>query len=456
MQWTTYTIGEDAVGRQSNDEVVEGRRGRSSRSARRRRAIALGAVTTAVLGIGAQAAFAVTATVELGIANNEYPALKDPAMTSELLATFGATGITTKSAGQPGGYWNLRGVGLDNTTIRGITSGQFRKQLLGPGPYSAPTCDSTIVGGNTLCENGPLQVDGFWSADEGNVNQVIPATGSLSVPGSSCVTNGTTITACPGIGGNTSFGTSGNNTKVSTATGQLAIYSCSATYATDGADPGSPNNPVGAVSGSGNGVPSSPRCEATPIAGGAPTNIAGVISWLAGATTRRLAIALPSSAPFGAASKQALVQNGGGGTGFTYNDSSGTSTQNAWPSGSGTGQCEGTLPAGAVCQVRLEAGISQVRGAVTSGTTPLGLAAKSTLKHITWTSGSLSGTTGDDPNPWITLDPAAYSGYGAISQFGVGIRRSTINANKESVVKSILLGWSGDTTIQNVLHNYGF
>jgi hypothetical protein len=439
------------VGRQSNHDATQDRRGIGSPRSLRRRAIAIGVVTTAVLGIAAQASYAGT-TVELGIANNEYPALKDPLITGEMQTTYGANTFTFGSAGQPGGYWNLRGTGLDNTTLRGITSGQLRKQLLGPGPYTSPSCDSTIVGGNALCENGPLQIDGFWSADEGNVNQVIPSSGTGSQTGGTCAIAGS-ITACPGIGSNTAA----LSTKRATAIGQLAIYSCSSTYATDGADPGSPNNPVGAVSGSGNGVPSSPRCEATPIAGGAPTTIAGVISWLAASTSNRIAIALPSSAPFGAASKQALVQNGGGGTGFTYDDSSGTSAQNAWPSGSGANQCEGTLPVGAVCQVRLEAGISQVRGAVTSGTTPLGLAAKSTLKHITWGAGStLSGTTGDDPNPWITLASSTYSGYGLIQQWGVGIRRSTIVSAKETVVKNILQHWAGNANITTGMALYGF
>jgi hypothetical protein len=411
----------------------------------RRRSLIVGLLTTAVLGIGAQASFA-QVTVELGIDNNEYPALKDPSMISTLVNDYGIDTPIAGGAGQPGGYWNERGAGGDNTTLRGITSGKLRKQLLGGGPYTAVSHGCITAGGNPFCEDGPLQIDGFWSADEGNVNQVIPTGGVVT--NATCTTGGSVV-VCPGI----------DSTKNPTAVGQLAIYSCSATYVTDGADPGIPNNPVGAVSGSGNGVPDSPRCEATPISGGAPTNIAGVISWLAASTAHKLAIAGPDTDPSGAASKQALVQNGGGGTGFTYDDSSGTSTQNAWPSGANTNECEGALPSGAVCQVRLEAGISQVRGAVTSGTTPLGLAARSTLKHITWGSGTPVGTTGDDPNPWITLSPTAYSVYGPIQQWGVGISRTTPDTDKEDAVAGILNAFGpvgADHNIKAVMTRYGF
>jgi hypothetical protein len=157
-----------------------------------RRALVVGVLTTAVLGIGAQASSA-QVTVELGIANNEYPALKDPSMISTLVNNYGINTPIANAASQPGGYWNSRFTSptADHSTLRGITSGQFRKQLLGPGPYTAPTCDSTIAGGNTLCENGPLQVDGFWSADEGNVNQVIPTGGVVT--NATCTTGGSVV-----------------------------------------------------------------------------------------------------------------------------------------------------------------------------------------------------------------------------------------------------------------------
>ncbi|HEX4365120.1 MAG TPA: hypothetical protein VHZ75_11270 [Solirubrobacteraceae bacterium] len=386
---------------------------------RRRGGVALGLATIA-LAATAQPSLA-NDTVDMAVANNAYPALRDSRMTSYLETQYGLNTLTSNSAGQAGGYWNSG----DSTHLRGITSGNLSQQLLHGAPYT-PSC--------TSCLGGPIDIDAFFSADFGNVDKVIAS------PDGSCNTGTST---CSGIAA----------TETPVLTGSLAIYSCSSTYATDGTDPGSPGSPVGAVNGSGNGVPASARCEATPITT-PPTTVSGggnsVVTWLGASTSNVLSIADAASAPFGAASKQALIS-----AGFAYNDSSGhtlssglTPVQTAWPAST----CDSlNVSHPGDCKIRLEAGISQVRGAVTSGSAPLGLAALSNLKHISWTSGTKNGTTTDDPNPWTVVNDSEYSVYGPISQWGVQTTSATMPAHMNSLVTSF-----PTPTESSYLSDYGY
>ncbi|MDP2711069.1 MAG: hypothetical protein Q8O56_07605 [Solirubrobacteraceae bacterium] len=352
------------------------------------------------------------------MANDIYAAMTD--LAPHLSSQYGLATFTFNAAGQPGGFWNDSSI--DTTTLRGVTSGNLRQQLLGLGPYS--TCNP--VGINPLCEQGPLQIDAFFSADEANIDAVIP-----TADGGDCTVGGST-TACPGIA----------HTKTPIMIGRLVIYSCNAAYAADGDDPGSPGAPNGAVDGSGNGVPQSPRCEADPVTP-APTGMEGVITWLANADENTISIADPYSEPFGAAARQALIQ-----AGFYYDDDPMSGDRNVWPGS----DCDAQNPG--VCKVRLESGITQVRGAVTSGTTRLGLVALSNLLNIAWTSGTAP--TPADPNVWEVLNPSEYSGYGLIEQYGVGIRRSTPDVDKENAIAAMLSAWQDDTTIHYTLAAFGY
>ncbi|MGW5532414.1 hypothetical protein ACWESE_36495, partial [Streptomyces xanthochromogenes] len=102
--------------------------------------------------------------------------------------------------------------------------------------------------------------------------------------------------------------------------------------------------------------------------------------------------------------------------------------------------------------------ISQVRGAVTAnagGNTQLGLVAKSNIMHVSWTSSSLNGTTGNDPNTWADVDPSAYSAYGDIEQYGVALNGG--NAGAEAAWENLFnTKWDNDTTIQSTLAAYGY
>ncbi|MDP2709787.1 MAG: hypothetical protein Q8O56_01090 [Solirubrobacteraceae bacterium] len=414
---------------------------------RRRNTVLAGTLTAAMLGLGAQASQA-QEVVEMGAANNVYQTMREAAPI--LAAGSGAETFTSNATPQVGGWWNALGADSnpDTTTLRGITSGNLRKQLLGPGPYTAPGAACSTPA--TTCPYGPLQIDAFFSADQGNVNQVLLE----DVDGGTCETGagqgqgGENVTACPGR----------EDTKTLFTVGRLAIYSCDAAYATEGDDAGSPGAPVGAdPNGSGNGVPTSPNCKAAPVTLDSD-DMDGLVEWLDASDSNKMAIALPSSAPFGAAARQALINAST--EDWEYDDSSGNADQNAWPAGTGANQCEGTLPTGAVCQVRLEAGISQVRGAVTSNTVQVGLAALSNLRNITWTSGPDDGLTTDDPNVVIPVPESAYTtGYGRIEQYAVGIERSTPDGDKEDVVDDILGGGPFSvtgTTVQTIFANYGY
>ncbi|MFD7560476.1 hypothetical protein [Streptomyces sp. NPDC059533] len=346
-------------------------------------------------------------------------------MRTYIAANKSLTTFTANNAAQVGGYWNKPAI--DTSTMRGITSGSLRQQLKSAGPYT--TCDPST---SNNCVNGPLHIDAFLSADEANVNAVIPtADGGTCTASGSVQCNGDVLSKAP------------------VAVGKLAIYSCSGSWAgsTKGDDPsnaGTPRLPLGAdANGSGNGKAQSPRCDASPISGGAPTTIAGVVTWL-GTSGNRISVADPASAPFGAASKQALTQNG-----FTWTDS-----------GAGQNVFRGSAcdSAGTACKVRLESGISQVRGAVTAnagGNTQLGLVAKSNVVNVSWTSSSLNGTTGNDPNTWTELNPSAYSGYGDIAQWGVALNGG--NTGAAAIWGDLLANdWGVDSTIQGTLAAYGY
>ncbi|MFE2324252.1 hypothetical protein ACFXD5_10115 [Streptomyces sp. NPDC059385] len=396
----------------------------SGRTALRRvrTVFAAGALATALFTAMAPAAFASTDS-QVGVANNMYPALKD--MKGRIATLEAFTPFSANAASQIGGFWNKPAI--DTSTMRGITSGNLRQQLKSAGPYT--TCNPSS---SNNCVDGPLHIDAFLSADEANVNAVIP-----TVNGGTCTASGSV--QCNGDSGS----------KYPVAIGHLAIYSCSGSWAgsTKGDDPsnaGSPPLALGAdANGSGNGKAQSPRCDASPVSGGAPTTISGVVTWL-GTSGNRIAVADPASAPFGAASKQALIQNG-----FTWTDS-----------GAGQNVFRGSAcdSAGTACKVRLESGISQVRGAVTAnagGNTQLGLVAKSNVVNVSWTSSSLNGTTGNDPNTWTEVDSSAYSGYGEIQQFGVALTGGNTGA---AAAWSDLFNnqWDGDGTIQSTLAAYGY
>ncbi|MEU6311475.1 hypothetical protein [Streptomyces sp. NPDC047014] len=386
-----------------------------------RSALAVGALATALITATAPTAFATTDT-QVGVANNMYPALKDMKGTIATLQSF--TPFTANTASQVGGFWNKPVI--DTSTMRGITSGNLRQQLKSAGPYT--TCNPSS---SNNCVNGSLHIDAFLSADEANVDAVIP-----TADGGTCTASGSV--ECNGD----------INSKHPVAIGHLAIYSCSGSWAgsTKGDDPSNAASPplaFGAdANGSGNGKAQSPRCDASPVSG-APTTISALVSWL-GVSGRRVAVADPASAPFGAASKQALTQNG-----FSWVDS-----------GAGQNVFRGSAcdSAGTACKVRLESGISQVRGAVTAnagGNTQLGLVAKSNIVNVSWTSSSLNGTTGNDPNTWTELDASAYSGYGDIQQYGVALTGG--NTGAAAAWSSLFTSqWDGDTTIQSTLAAYGY
>ncbi|MFD8208673.1 hypothetical protein ACFV2S_20050 [Streptomyces sp. NPDC059695] len=396
----------------------------SGRTALRRirNAFAAGALATTLIAAVAPTASATTDS-EVGVANNMYPALKD--IKGRIATLEGFTPFTANTASQVGGFWNKPAI--DTSTMRGITSGSLRQQLKSAGPYT--TCNPSS---SNNCVDGPLHIDAFLSADETNVDAVIPTA------------DGGTCTAGGGVECNGDV-----NSKRPVAIGHLAIYSCDGNWAgsTKGDDPsngGTPPLALGAdANGSGNGKAQSPRCDASPVSGGAPTTVAGLVTWL-GTSGRRVAVADPASAPFGAASKQALIQNG-----FTWTDS-----------GAGQNVFRGSAcdSAGTACKVRIESGISQVRGAVTAnagGNTQLGLVAKSNVVNVSWTSSSLNGTTANDPNVWTEVDSSEYSGYGDIEQFGVALTGGHTGA---AAAWSDLFRnkWETDGTIQSTLAAYGY
>ncbi|MFE2728709.1 hypothetical protein [Kitasatospora sp. NPDC059327] len=387
-----------------------------------RRAFAVSALVTALIAVASPAAFATT-NAQVAIANNMYPATRDMKSTIESLESF--TAFTANTASQVGGYWNKPAI--DTSTMRGITSGSLRQQLKSAGPYT--TCNPSS---SNNCVDGPLHIDAFLSADAANADAVIPTSlGGTCTASASVECNGTA------------------SSRHAVAIGHLAIYSCSGSWAgsTKGDDPsngGTPPLALGAdANGSGNGKAQSPRCDASPVAGGAPTTISGLVTWL-GTSGNRVAVADPASAPFGAASKQALIQNG-----FTWVTSG--AGQNVF-----TGSACDT--AGTACKVRLESGISQVRGAVTAnagGNTQLGLVAKSNIMHVSWTSSSLNGTTGNDPNTWTDVDSSAYSGYGEIEQYGVALTGG--NAGAAAAWDDLFNNkWDINSTIQQTLAAYGY
>lgn len=408
-------------------------RGGGARERRRRWPVAAlaGFAAAAVLGAGAQAAVAQT-TLNIGVANNVYPVFKELAG-SNWLSTRGPSAVTPftfNEATQAGGFWRVTRPegGNDNTTLRGITSGNFRKQLLGPPPYNAPgaVCQGGSI--NTVCKSGALtDIDGFFSADLGNANQVIPN----GMNGGTCVTGedegqgeDEEVTQCPGA----------PSTKRRFTVGRIALYSCNEANFGNGASPGTPNNPGGAVDGSGNGAPTSPRCDADEL-DPQITTMAQLITWL-GTPGNRVSIADPASAPFGAAARQAIISA----SNQTFYD------DRAQPALA----CD----ADPDCQIRLEVGITQVRGAVTSGTTQIGIASLSNLRRISWTSGTLNGTTTNDPNFVTVIPEAAYTAYGMIEQYAV--RTSATNATFTDAIITDADDGILSVFAQGVFADYGY
>ncbi|MCX5387879.1 hypothetical protein [Streptomyces sp. NBC_00083] len=395
----------------------------SGRTAMRRirSVVAAGALAAALIAAAAPAASASTDS-QVGVTSDLYPAVREMKGVIESLYSF--TPFTANATSQTGGYWNNSAI--DTSTMRGITSGHLGQQLRSSGPYA--TCDPLS---SNNCAGGPLHIDAFFG-DQDDVDAVIPAS-----DGGTCVAS--VGVECNGL----------VSSKHAVAIGSLVIYSCSGRWAgsTKGDDPsngGTPRLAFGAdVTGSGNGKPQSTRCDAAPIPGGGPATIPGVVTWLA-TSGHRVAVADPATDPYGAASKQALIQNG-----FTWTaDGPG---QNVFIGSA----CD---IAGTACKVRLEAGTSQVRGAVTAnagGNTQLGLVAKSNIVRVNWTSGPRSGTTGYDPNTWSTVDPRAYSGYGDIELYAVSLTGGNRGASDawDALLNN---NWDSHTTIQRILASYGY
>lgn len=417
------------------------------RTRRRLTACATGVLTAAIVGVSAQPGYALV-TLKVGAANNVYPAMRELGPT--LAGLSGANSFTSDPTGQAGGFWRAD----NSTTLRGITSGNMRKQLQGEGPYAPPGASCSAFG--STCLNGPLAstggVNGFFSADEDNVKRIIPS----GVGSGTCEIEDDTqglpeVQDCPGANPPKWF-----------VTGKLAVYSCNGSNANNGADPtGIDGYPLGSVNGSGNGIPTSPHCNATPISG-PPEDMADVIDFLEDdPENNQISIALPTSAPFGDASKAALMQadtDDGNPATFTYDDSSNSPARNVFLAGEGENQCEGDKVGdleGAICQVRLEAGITQVRGAVTAGVTRLGLVAVSNVMNIDFTSGSVPDDPGDDPNNWEPLSESAYTAYGPIKQFGVRITSGDTDKNN---AMDLMLSNSviRDSGVQSVFSTYGY
>ncbi|MGW4271464.1 hypothetical protein ACWEGQ_03670 [Streptomyces seoulensis] len=397
----------------------------SGRTALRRirHACAAGALATVLSAATAPAAFAST-DAQVGVTNDMYPALREMKGSIEAIESF--TPFTAKATPQIGGYWNK--ASIDTSTMRGITSGNLLQQLLVPGPYI--TCDPAS---SNNCASGPLRIDAFFG-DQASVNADIP------------IADGGTCAADAGFACNGTI-----SSMHAVALGSLAIYSCSGrwTGSAKGDDPsngGTPRLAFGAdTTGSGNGKPQSPRCDAPPVPGGAPTTIPKLVSWLA-TGDHRIAVADPATDPYGAASKQALIQNG-----FTWTTSG--PGQNVFTGSA----CDA---AGTACKVRLESGTGQVRGAVTAnagGNTQLGLVAKSNIARVSWTSSSRSGTTSYDPNTWTTVPPSTYSGYRYryIEIYGVAVTGGNSGAwlTWDDLFNT---SWDSDPTIQQVLASYGY
>ncbi|MFE7510295.1 hypothetical protein ACFU8I_03565 [Streptomyces sp. NPDC057540] len=329
------------------------------------------------------------------------------------------TPFTANSSAQVGGYW--KEPEIDTSTMREIAPGDVLQQLKSAGPYT--TCDPST---SNNCVDGPLHIDALLGVDAATVDAVIPVS-----DGGTCVASETV--ECNGDGSSRTW----------MATGQLAIYGCSGSWAgpTKGDDPSSDGSPPLAFdadpNGSGNGKPQSPRCDALPISGGAPTTIPGVVGWLA-TSGHRIAVADPASGKYGAASKQALVQGG-----FTWTES-----------GPGQNVFRGSAcdSAGTACKVRLESAISRVRGAVTAnagGNTQLGLVSASSVMSVSWTSSSMKGTKSPDPNPWALVPWSAYPG-NDIELYGVALTGG--NPGAAAIWADLLVNdWWGDYTIQYVL-----
>ncbi|XUM01716.1 hypothetical protein ACQ86F_34665 [Streptomyces venezuelae ATCC 10712] len=300
------------------------------------------------------------------------------------------------------------------------------QQLKSAGPYT--TCNPAV---SYNCVDGPLRVDALLGVDEATVDAIIP-----TEEGGTCVASESV--ECNGDG----------SAKWLIAAGRLAIYSCSGSWAGPGkgddpSDAGSPPVAFGADHyGSGDGKRQSPRCDAPPISGGAPTTIPDAVSWLS-ASGHRIAVADPATGVYAAASKQALVQNG-----FTWTDS-----------GPGQNVFRGSAcdDAGTACKVRLESGITQVRGAVTAnagGNTQLGLVASANVWDVGWTSGSLKFTKAHDPNTWTLVDSSAYSGYGDIAMYGVALK----GGNPDAAAKwadMFVNGWDVHFLIQRAIDTWG-
>ncbi|MFJ3769602.1 hypothetical protein ACIPQJ_33830 [Streptomyces sp. NPDC090082] len=393
-----------------------------------RNMLAAGALATTLIATTAPAASATKDAVaaaeeypttysQVAVGSDMYPALKD--MKDRLSDWESLTPFTAKPSAQVGGYWNKPST--DTTRMRGVSPGSVLQQLKSAGPYT--TCDPSS---SLECVDGPLHIDALLGVDEATVDSVIPIS-----DGGTCVASETV--ECNGDGSSKTW-----------LTGErLAIYSCSGSWAgsaqgDDPSDGGSPRLAVDAdANGSGYGEPQSPRCDAPPISGGAPTTIPGVVGWLA-TSGHRIAVADPASGTYGAASKAALVR-----AGLTWTDS-----------GPGQNVFRGSAcdSAGPACKVRLESEISQVRGAVTAnsgGNTQLGLVSAWNVRSVSWTSSSMKGTKSRDPNPWTSVDWSAHPGID-IDLFGVALTGG--NPGAAALWSDIFYNvWGSDLTIQYAL-----
>ena len=325
-----------------------------------------------------------------------YPPLRTSGLVGDWAALSGSL-LSSEAAAQAGGFWRAD----DATQLRGVAAGRVEQQLLRPGPY--PACPA----GPPACVTGPLPVDVLLGGTEGAVDALIPR-GQIDSAGNPGTCQADQTTTCPGLATSTAL----------YAQGHLVIYSCAPGWSGVGEDPGLPGKPARPDSnGSGEGAPGSPNCKAPPVVPAVGT-MAGLVAWLNAAPGNRLAIAEPSTDPYGAASVQALLQ-----AGFPVSESA-AAHRNAFPAGTQAGECEGPLPAGAICKIRLESGASDVRGAVTSGTVQIGLVAEWSVARVAWTSGTKVGPArlsvpGRDPNVASPIPASFYSKYGPIEQWGV-------------------------------------
>ncbi|MGQ0679343.1 MAG: prepilin-type N-terminal cleavage/methylation domain-containing protein [Actinomycetota bacterium] len=358
------------------------------------------------------------AAPEIAIPNNVFAALTDGGINANFSAATGAAAFTTNVG--TNGYWTA----ASPATMQSITTGRLRQQVVGDGPYS-PSEPSAEV--------GPLPVDAFFGADRATVVSTVPNGQPLAGGGTGTCVVGGIVDVCPGIG----------STARPFTIGRLAVFSCNAAWAATG-------NPGGGAT--------SPRCVAPEIDPLKRSSVAQMMDWLDDAPANKLSIAIPASAPFGVASRQAMIN-----AGFPYNDTVGDPNRNAYPPGAGADQCEGAVT-GLPCKIRLEPGVTQVRQAVTQGTGGVraGIMALSSVKRVSWTSGTagpdgMAGTgddlavPSDDPNFWTAV---ATSEHNPIEQWAVAI--DTVTTDERKTAARAFIDWLRNSSSQAILATYGY